>query len=164
MEIRKSFDFRILFFLISFLTFVILLSLGLSPAEATAQYDISGSLFIPSIELSSDVASLTLDQNKLNTPDEIVGSFSNHDNKTLLIGHSSTVFNNLHDVTIGNVIIYNEHKYIVVDIDVLEKEAISMSKILKSEKENTLVLMTCAGEDYGNGDSSHRLILTATAL
>ena len=140
------------------------MSIGLSPAEATAQLEISGDLFIPSINLSSDVASLPLEDNRLKTPDEIVGSFSNHKNKTLLIGHSSTIFHDLYKMTIGNLIVYNGHKYMVVNMDILDKQSISMSKILKAETEDTLVLMTCAGEDYGNGDSSHRLILTASVL
>lgn len=164
MELRKSFDIRKIFFVVSFLVFVILLTLGLTPAEASAQYEVSGVLSIPSIQLTSDVTKLELKDRKLDTPAVIVGSFSNHKNKTLLIGHSSTVFTNLHEITIGNTIIYNGTNYLVIDAEVVEKDNIDMADLLKAEKVDTLVLMTCAGEDYGNGDSSHRIILTAIVL
>ena len=36
-----------------------------------------------------------------------------------------------------------------------------MNKILEASDKDTVVLMTCAGKDLGNGDASHRLIVTA---
>ena len=36
-----------------------------------------------------------------------------------------------------------------------------MGKILASTNRDSLVLMTCAGEDYGDGNYSHRLIINA---
>mgnify|MGYP003312839861 CR=1 FL=1 len=49
-----------------------------------------------------------------------------------------------------------------IDCDFEEKSMINMAEILQEEDKDTLVLMTCAGEDLGNGDSTHRLLVTAT--
>ena len=42
-----------------------------------------------------------------------------------------------------------------------EKSMISMREILAAEDEDTLILMTCAGEPLDNNDATHRLIVTA---
>ena len=39
-----------------------------------------------------------------------------------------------------------------------------MPKLLSASNEKTIVIMTCAGEDLGKGDATHRLILTAIKL
>lgn len=36
-----------------------------------------------------------------------------------------------------------------------------MSTLLTPTSQDTIILMTCAGTDLGNGDASHRLIITA---
>ena len=36
-----------------------------------------------------------------------------------------------------------------------------MDEVLAPTEQNTLVIMTCAGEDLGGGDATHRLIVTA---
>ena len=133
---------------------------GLQPAEAVKSYEISAELSIPSIDLTSDVTALQLEDHELKTPDTIVGSFSRAENKTLLIGHSSTVFQDLNKVKFGDRIVYNG-EYVVNKIEVLEKNDINMSNLLAAAEEDTIVIMTCAGADLGNGDATHRLIVTA---
>ena len=133
------------------------------PADAV-NHVISSSLNIPSIDLVSDVTKLEVENRSLKTPDSIVGSYSNADNKTLLIGHSSTVFHDLNRVMVGDIIQYDGIMFIVDNIELLPKKNIRMDDILADEDNNTLILMTCAGEDLGAGDATHRLILTAKAV
>ena len=49
--------------------------------------------------------------------------------------------------------------------EIEDAQAIRVFAVLEAseEEKDTLVLMTCAGEDLGNGDSTHRLLVTATA-
>ena len=161
MELKRHLDTR--FWLVGayFVALVIYLIVGLHPAGAR-DYNIVSSLYIPSIALDSDVTSLSLNDNKLDTPDSIVGSFSNAENKTLLIGHSTTVFENLHNIDIGAEIFYNNEVYRVDKIETVLKSNVNMNKILSSTQAKTIKIMTCAGELYGDGDASHRLIITAT--
>lgn len=146
-----------------FISFATFFAIGFSPAFAT-DYDVNAQIEIPSINLMSDVTALEVDENRLNTPDFIVGSYSRAENKTLLIGHSTTVFSNLDNVAVGNVIFYSGKEYLIENVEVIEKANISMNELLKPAKQDTLVIMTCAGEIYDNGDASHRLIVTATAI
>lgn len=167
MELKSRFRygliFKTCFVFIYFAMIIHFLTLGFSPASAT-EYDISGQLLIPSIGLNSNVTSLELSDDGLDTPDSIVGSFSLHKNKTLLIGHSSTVFKSLASVQNNDTLIFSSKPYRVIASIVKEKNSISMSQLLKSSPRDTLVLMTCAGEDLGNGDATHRLIVFATAI
>lgn len=160
MELKRRLNPKYVFGLIYFLCFGIFLRLGFEPAEATV-YDVTTELSIPSINLVSDVATLKLNNHRLDTPDYIVGSFSRANNKTLLIGHSSSVFKDLKNVKVGEPIIYDESSYRVTDIKLLEKDDIDMNTLLSSEEVSTLVLMTCAGESLANQDATHRLIITA---
>ncbi len=157
---RRRFDFRKIVTFCYVVAFVIYLIVGLQPAEAR-QYTISGNLEIPSIELVSDVTTLELNEHKLDTPDTIVGSYSRNTNKTLLIGHSTTVFANLDDVVAGDTIYYNNNKYTVRKVELFQKTDINMSRLLKSEEQETIVIMTCAGQILDNHDATHRLIVTA---
>ncbi|MBR2658871.1 sortase [Candidatus Saccharibacteria bacterium] len=159
-EIRKRFDFRVIIATICFAigTFCFLNYHHLASAQ---EYEIFTKLTIQNIELSSDVTKTHLLNYKIVTPDYIVGSFSRAENKTLLVGHSTTAFENLKNVELNDEIEYNDKKYVTKKIEVLEKADIDMDKILAPAKEDTLVLMTCAGELYDNGDASHRLIITA---
>ena len=134
---------------------------GLQPAEAAQSYEISAELNIPSISLTSDVTTLKIEDHELKTPDAIVGSFSKAKNKTLLIGHSATVFQNLNNVKIGDEINYDNGIYVVKNIKVLEKADVDMSKILASTEKQTLEIMTCTGDLLDGGDATHRLIITA---
>ena len=163
MELRRRWNFCKIFSLIYVLAFSAYIIVGLQPAEAH-EYTISGNLNIPSIGLVSDVTNLTLENHKLNTPDTIVGSYTRHLGKTLLIGHSTTVFKNLENISIGDIINYNDQNYRVINIEKIAKSNIDMDKILSREKENTLIIMTCAGTILDNGDASHRFIVTATEI
>lgn len=130
---------------------------------AAVNYDISTKLEIPAIGLTSDVATLKLEEHTLHTPDNIVGSFSRTGNTTLLIGHSTTIFKDIAELNVGDVIFYGFKKYLVFDKSYVKKDKIDMDKLLTSNNFNSIILMTCAGELYNDGDASHRLILKAKA-
>ena len=85
-----------------------------------------------------------------------------NENKTLLIGHSTTVFSELNRVQLKDKIIYDGRDYLVNKIETWKKELINMGRLLKAEEKDTIVLMTCAGELLGEGDATHRLIITAS--
>ncbi|MBR2840179.1 sortase [Candidatus Saccharibacteria bacterium] len=161
MELKKHFEWRYLFVGLYVLFFGIYIIVGLQPVQAT-NYVKSAELEIPSIGLVSDVAETELKEYKLETPDEIVGSFTKAENKTLLIGHSTTVFQNLDEVKLGDEIIYDGKVYTVKKTVWSVKERVHMGELIKREKEDTLVIMTCAGEMLRNGDATHRLIITAS--
>lgn len=164
MELRKRFSSRDILiglyavFLLAYAA--VFVSVGLQPAGAS-QPEIDTELSIPAIGLESGVTTLQLEDHHLNTPETIVGSFSRAENKTLLIGHSSTVFHDLDQLELGDGIVYDEDSYTVTNRAVVAREDISMNKLLKKADEATLVLMTCAGQDLGNGEATHRLIITA---
>ena len=148
MEIHKSVNLnKFLIFSYCF-AFLVYLIVGLTPAEA-AHYDIIAKVEIPRVGLVSDVADAKIENRELKTPESVVGSFSHNENKIFLFGHVGGVLKNLANLQIGDEIIY--------------ESMINMNEILKAEDEKTLVVMTCAGEDLGNGDSTHRLIVTAKA-
>lgn len=160
MELKRKLNPKYLFVALYFVCFAVYLVIGLGSVEAT-NYNITGKVVMPSIGLVSDVAKLSLNDGKINTPDEIVGSYQQANNKTLLVGHSSTVFDELDDISVGDVIIYNGEVFKITSKVVMDKADISMNELLKSAKRDTLAIMTCAGEDLGNGDFSQRLIVTA---
>ena len=163
MELKKRLSLGKIFVGLYILAFLVYLAIGLQPAEAV-RYDVTSNLVIPSINLTSDVAMVEISEDGLTTPDTIVGEYKNHKNKTFLFGHSSTVFKDLDGVKIGDVLEYNSQKYEVINKTVLKKERIDMKKILAETKKKTVAIMTCAGEDLGGGDATHRLILTAVAI
>ena len=115
---------------------------NLEPVGATEEYTISGKLSIPSVSIESPVATIELSNNVLPTPSRIVGSFSNHKNKTLLIN-------------------YNDENYVVTKIVTEKKSDVNMNELLETSQKPTIVLMTCAGKLLSGGDATHRLIVTA---
>jgi LPXTG-site transpeptidase (sortase) family protein len=161
-ELKKSFDFRKIIIPMYLVGFLIYLAIGLLPAEA-ARYNIVGELEIPQINLVSDVAEIKIEDHVLKTPDTIVGSYSRHEHKLFLFGHASGIFKNLANLQIGDEIVYQSITYKINSMIIEEKSMINMAEVLQEEDKDTLVLMTCAGEDLGNGDSTHRLLVTATA-
>ena len=163
MELKKRIDLKYILLGVYLLAFTIYIINGLQPAQASV-YDVSGSLNIPSIGLVTDVTTLHLVDHELNTPDDIAGSFSRAENKTLLIGHSSTVFSELHNIKLGDQIDYNGVKYVVKSSEVFEKSAINMGSLLKKADIDTIVIMTCAGENLPNSDATHRLIVVAEVV
>lgn len=140
--------------------FTAYLAIGLQPAEAKT-YAISGHLDIPSIALSSDVTTLSLKGGELHTPDSIVGAFSRSSSRTLLIAHSTTAFQHLADLSVGDSIHYNDTIYYIYSSEVQPKAEISMNQLLAPTSEDTLVLMTCAGQEQPDGDYDSRLIIEA---
>ena len=161
MELKRHLDWKSLFAGIYFLALAIYLFFGLQPAEAV-QGDYDATLIIPSISLESPVTELQLVNHELKTPDTIVGSFSNHKNKTLLIGHSTTVFSALKDIQLEETINYKDSTYRVIKTETLEKKDVNMKQILSESEDDTLILMTCAGELLDDGDATHRFIVEAT--
>lgn len=160
MELKRRLDPKWIFVALYMLAFVAYIVVGLQPAEAV-NYAKSAELSIPEIYLKSDVTTLSLTQNGLETPDEIIGSYSRAENKTLLIGHSTTVFQNLGQVELGDSINYNQGDYRVVQIDMVPKSNVDMGQLLSESEKDTIVIMTCAGQLLDGGDATHRLIITA---
>lgn len=147
------------------IVFAIYFIIGFQPAEATIDYPVTATVEIPDIGLSSNVASLKLENNELHTPDFIVGSFQRK-NKTLLIGHSSTIFQNLHKISENSKIFYNGKTYQVKSRTIIDKNFIDMTDLLFSADDSpeTLVLMTCIGQKLNNNSSTHRLIIYAEQI
>lgn len=161
MELKRHLDPRKIFVGLYVLAFTVYIIIGLQPAGATS-YTVSSELNIPSIGLNTDVTELKLNHHQLDTPDNIVGSFTQFEHKTLLIGHSTSVFQNLHQVTLGSSITYDRQTYRITAIDIIPKSTISMSQLLAPTTKDTIVIMTCAGQLLGDGDATHRLIVTAS--
>ena len=160
MELKRGISFRKIFTIIYIVSFLAYAAFSFVPADGTA-YTIDGGLIIPSIGLTSGVTKLELHDHKLDTPDSIVGSYSQNTNKTFLIGHSSTIFKNLYQVKIGETITYNNTGYTITSMEIFKKSDIDMKDVLKAEEKDTLVIMTCAGEVMNETDATHRLIVTA---
>lgn len=64
----------------------------------------------------------------------------------------------------GTILEFDSEKYQAVKIEILEKSAIDMKTLLKSESDPTIILMTCYGTPLGNQDYTHRLIVYASKL
>lgn len=160
---KKLPNSRVIFiaFYVVFLAAYIII--GLQPAEA-ASYKISSTISIPTINLNSGITKLTLENGQLNIPDNIIGEFYSSRKNILLLGHSTTSFQNLEDVELEDIINYNDDTYQVSDIKVVEKESIKMTDLLKSTGTPKITLMTCAGTLLPNQDATHRLIITAIKI
>ena len=147
--------------MISFvLIFGIYIWYGLQPAEAAHTKD--SLISIPSLGIESDVIKAEMTDGELNVPATVAASYSRNKNKTLIYGHSVSVFKDLNHISIGDTITYNGETYYVTNIDIVAKDEINMYEVLAREDNETIVLMTCEGELYSNGDASHRLIVTAS--
>lgn len=162
MELKKRFSPKYIFIGLYMLAFCAYIVYGLQPVEASATYEITGVVNIPSINLTADVTELQLDGKELHTPDTIVGSFTNSLHTTLLIGHSSGVFKDLEHVRLNEKINYAGQEYVVTKLEYAKKESVNMDKLLEANKKDTLIIMTCAGQPIGDGDATHRFIITAS--
>ncbi len=118
-------------------------------------------LSISSINLDIPVEPLTLDNHQLNVPDNIAGSYSQNQHKTLLVGHSSTAFRKLNRLQPGQIIKYKDKAFLITETTTLAKSDVNMSQILSDRPQDTLILMTCAGDSLPNQDATHRLIINA---
>ncbi len=162
MELKRHLDLKRFFIGLYIVLIFTFLLMGLRPVEA-AEYEIGGNLYIPNIGLNSSVAKLSLQNGKLNSPDTIAGSYSTSPNKTLLIGHSTTVFQDLWRLNLNEYFYYNNARYRIIEIETKKKSDIRMGQILAEADNDTIVLMTCAGELFEDGDATHRLIITAVS-
>lgn len=155
----------ILFYLIAL---PIYFYLGLQPSQENAAAKAAevekavSSIKISSIDLDTPIVESNLNGKTLSVPDYVAARYSGETNKTLIMGHSSTVFKDLKDVKNGDEIEYEGKQYHISSIEIKPKTEISMNKILEKEKQDTLVLMTCYGESLGDQDYSHRLIVYAS--
>ena len=118
-------------------------------------------LFMPSIGLVARVKDIEREGNTLKAPDYIAGAYKASAHKTVLIGHSSTIFKELHQTKIGDKFTFDHKNFSVKKIEILEKSVIDMSEVVAETEDNTIVLMTCYGESLGGQDFSHRFIITA---
>lgn len=118
-------------------------------------------LFMPSIGLIAQVKDIERTGNQLIAPDEIAGAYSATNHKTVIIGHSSTVFKDLKNVKKSDEFTFDNAKFVVKEVETLPKSLVDMEEIVKETKTNTIILMTCSGEPLGGQDYSHRLIIKA---
>ncbi len=163
MELKRRFNWLRTFTILYIVAFLAYVIVGLQPAEAK-NYEISGQIVIPSIGLVSDVTTLELVDHRLDTPDTIVGSYSKYSSKIFLVGHSSTVFSELKNVKLNEYIYYSGNSYRITGYKTALKTDIDMNALLMPAKNQTLVIMTCAGEPIGEKDATHRLIVTAVKI
>lgn len=134
---------------------------GLQPVSATSTTQIINTLSIPSIDLETNVAKLTLKDKELQIPDDIVGEFHTSKKNHLLLGHSTTIFRNLENLNIGDTIYYGNNQYIVSTEEIKDKDQVNMKDLLRNTGAEKITLMTCAGELLENQDATRRLIITA---
>ena len=118
-------------------------------------------LFIPSIGLIARVKDIERSGNQLIAPDEIAGAYQPTIHKTVIIGHSSTVFKDLKNINSDETFTFDKKSYKMKDRKIIEKSVVDMAKVVEETEVNTVILMTCYGEPIGPQDYSHRLIITA---
>lgn len=152
--------FRIGFLIALFLLPAIYTYYGFQPYRVDASAP--ERLFIPSINLSTPVDNVSKNGFSLEVPEIIAGAYSENTNKTLLIGHSNTVFEHLNRLNPGDTLIFDEQTYQIRNITTKAKSEIDMSQILSAAEQPTIILMTCTGQHLSGHDYSHRLIITAT--
>ncbi len=121
-------------------------------------------LEISSIGLSTPVEPLTLEGNELISPATIAGSYQRFENKLFIIGHSSTVFQNLDQIQEGDFITYNGNTYQVFLLETLAKSDIDMSKVIGDTPTPVIIIMTCAGTPLPGQDATHRLLVYASKI
>lgn len=121
-------------------------------------------LEIPSINLSTPVEPLSLTGNELISPATIAGSYQRFENKLFIIGHSSTVFQNLDQIQEGDFITYNGNNYQVFLLEILAKSDIDMSSVIGNTSTPIMIIMTCAGTPLPGQDATHRLLVYASKV
>ena len=129
---------------------------SLDAAEITSVSHLS----IEGINIDASIIDIPLIDNHFSTPDYDIGRYISQSGTTFLFAHSISAFQHLDEVTSTDHILYDGHTYHITDISTPRVTDISMSSLL-DQSEDTLILMTCAGE-LRAGDYTHRLIITAT--
>ena len=118
-------------------------------------------LFMPSIGLIAHVKDIEKTGNQLIAPDTIAGAYQPTIHKTVIIGHSSTIFKDLKNIDDEAEFTFDNVKYKVKTIEIIEKRYVNMDEIVSETPVKTVVLMTCYGEPLGGQDFTHRLVITA---
>ncbi len=154
---RKTYV-KIFFTAAYFVALIAYIVVGFRPSSADAAAN--NRLFIPSINLQTPVKAVSKNGNKLEVPDEIAGVYNEKHNKTLIIGHATTVFKNLKDLHPGNIFTYDNEEYEITEMVTIPKSTIRMNDLLAAAEEPTIVIMTCAGTPVSNTDTTHRLLVT----
>lgn len=121
-------------------------------------------LEIPSISLSTPVEPLALENHELISPATIAGSYQRFENKLFIIGHASTVFQNLEQVQEGDLITYSGDTYQVFLLETIAKSDIDMSKVIGDTPTPVMIIMTCAGTPLPGQDATHRLLVYASKM
>ncbi len=118
-------------------------------------------LFMPSIGLVAQVKDIKRQGNQLIAPDTIAGAYQPTNHKTVIIGHSSTIFKDLKNVHDNDTFTFDNQKYQIKNIEIIEKKFVNMEEVVRETKIKTVILMTCYGEPLGGQDFTHRLVITA---
>ena len=118
-------------------------------------------LFIPDIGLIARVKDIERQGNQLIAPDTIAGAYKATNHKTVIIGHSSTIFKDLVKLDGDESFTFDNKNYSITSREIVEKRFVNMEEIVSETEKNTIVLMTCYGEPLGGQDYSHRLIIVA---
>lgn len=121
-------------------------------------------LEIPSINLSTSVEPLTVENHELIPPAIIAGSYQRFENKIFIIGHASTVFQDLQHVQEGDFITYNNDTYQIFLLETLAKSDIDMSSVIGNTPTPIMIIMTCAGTPLPGQDATHRLLVYASKI
>ena len=157
MKIKKSSIFGVFgaLYLCFFLVFTFL---AFQPQTVEANTNLI--LEIPKINLTSPIRSLEIsDENTLTSPERIAGVY--HD---FIIGHSSTIFQNLDKLKVGDTFSFGDQTYQIKTRKIQQKSDINMSKLLTRKSTPTITIMTCHGEKISGHDYTERLILTAELI
>lgn len=121
-------------------------------------------LEIPSINLSTPVEPLTLDNHELISPATIAGSYQRFENKLFIIGHASTVLQDLDQIQEGDFITYGDDTYQVFLTETIVKSDIDMSSVIGNTPTPVMIIMTCAGTPLPGQDATHRLLVYASKI
>ena len=132
-----------------------------SVASVEGATEAAGDLVIPAIALVTEVEELEAEDHRLATPDYVAGAYAAEAGRTLLIGHSTTVFSFLPDVAIGDEIYFRGERFVVTRSVTVLKADVRMGELLRADGAESIVLMTCAGEILEGGDATERLLITA---
>ena len=133
-------------------------------AYAAESASATTTLDIPAIHLSTPIITSTLQNHTPTVPSYIASAYSHYPSKTLLLGHSATVFQDLPEVKLGDIIYYNNSTYFVSSKTIKPKSTISMAELLAPAKTDTIIIMTCSGMHLEDQDYADRLIITASKI
>ena len=162
MKIKKSSVFGV-FGALYLCFFLIFTFLAFQPQTVEANTNLI--LEIPKINLTSPIRALEItDENTLISPERIAGVYRANQNHDFIIGHSSTIFQNLNKLKVGDTFRFSDQTYQIKTRKIQPKSEIDMSKLLTKKSTPTITFMTCHGEKISGHDYTERLILTAELI